>query len=157
MIYRERLTVPWTWWLIAALFASSVLLALGYYLGAAWGLGSGLVTLGLAAALFASASTLLTVHPDRLQIGRSVIDAPYVGAVRTLDSAQTRRRSETEADARAHLVLRPYVTASVEIILDDPHDPVPYWLVSSRRPAAFAAALTQLLDPPIGPAAGSGA
>ena len=38
---------------------------------------------------------------------------------------QTRRRSGTEADARAHLVLRPYVRTAVELTLDDPADPGP--------------------------------
>ena len=56
---------------------------------------------------------------------------------------RTRRRAGVEADARAHLVLRPYVASAVEITLDDPADPVPYWLVSSRRPQELAAALTR--------------
>ena len=30
---------------------------------------------------------------------------------------------------------------AVEITLDDPEDPVPYWLVSTRRPQQLAAAL----------------
>jgi Protein of unknown function (DUF3093) len=38
-------------------------------------------------------------------------------------------------------VLRPYIATAVEITLNDPDDPVPYWLVSSRRPRAFAAAV----------------
>jgi hypothetical protein len=46
-----------------------------------------------------------------------------------------------QADARAHLVLKPYIATAVEIELDDPDDAVPYWLVSSRKPALLAAAL----------------
>ncbi len=64
-----------------------------------------------------------------------------------LDAEQTRRRAGVEADARAHLVLRPYVSTAVEITLDDPADPVPYWLVSTRRPEALAAALDR--PPPV--------
>ena len=45
------------------------------------------------------------------------------------------------ADARAHLVLRPWVSTTVELALADPADPVPYWLVSTRRPGALATAL----------------
>ena len=30
----------------------------------------------------------------------------------------------------------------VLIVLDDPEDPTPYWLVSTRRPAELAALLT---------------
>jgi hypothetical protein len=53
---------------------------------------------------------------------------------------ETRRRAGVEADARAHLVLRPYVKTAVEITLNDQDDPVPYWLVSSRRPQQLATA-----------------
>jgi hypothetical protein len=35
------------------------------------------------------------------------------------------------------------VASAVEITLDDPADPVPYWLISSRRPDELAAALTR--------------
>ncbi|MGI3786257.1 MAG: DUF3093 family protein, partial [Janthinobacterium lividum] len=40
-----------------------------------------------------------------------------------------------------------WVSTSVEIGLDDPADPVPYWLVSTRRPGALASALGWVPDP----------
>ena len=70
--------------------------------------------------------------------------------MRPLDAAGTRARSGVEADARAHLVLRPWVSTTVELTLADPADPVPYWLVSTRRPGALASALGRLPTP--GPA-----
>ena len=48
---------------------------------------------------------------------------------------------QVEADARAFLLLRPYVKTAVRVDLEDPADPTPYWLLSSRRPEALAAAL----------------
>jgi hypothetical protein len=38
-------------------------------------------------------------------------------------------------------VLRPYIKTAVEITLDDPDDPVPYWLVSTRDPHRLATAM----------------
>ena len=35
-------------------------------------------------------------------------------------------------------MLRPYIKTAVEITLDDPDDPVPYWLVSTRHPHRLA-------------------
>jgi hypothetical protein len=61
-----------------------------------------------------------------------------------LDAAATERRAGVEADARAHLVLKPYIATAVELTLDDPEDPVPYWLVSTRRPAQLAEALSSV-------------
>ena len=57
-----------------------------------------------------------------------------------------------DADARAYLLLRPYLRASVRVGIDDPADPTPYWLVSTRRPERLAAALVAAA--PLGRAAG---
>ena len=50
------------------------------------------------------------------------------------------------ADARAYLLLRPYRKKAVKVSLSDPADPTPYWLVSTRRPDALAAALTRAVE-----------
>jgi hypothetical protein len=143
MLFRERLSVPVLWWVLALGFAVSLLLAIGLYIGAAWGIGAATAALAVAAWLFHRAAVVIVVDPQALRIGRAEIEHRYIGGAHALDTEATRRRSGVEADARAHLVLRPYVTSAVEIALDDPADPVPYWLVSSRRPAELAAALTR--------------
>ena len=146
MLHRERLTVPLVWWLLAAGFAGSLLLAIGVYAGPAWGIGVAAGCIAVATGIFSSAAILITVEPGRLRVGRGVIEPAYIAGATSLDADQTRRRAGVDADARAHLVLRPYVATAVEITLNDPADPVPYWLVSSRRPDALAAAVGRLLD-----------
>jgi hypothetical protein len=141
VLFRERLTVPWVWWLLAVLFALSMLVALGLYVGLVWGIGGAVASMLVAVGIFASAAVVISVDAQEIRVGRAVIEHRYVGAARALDAAETRNRSGVQADARAHLVLRPYVSTAVEITLDDPADPVPYWLISSRRPTELAAAL----------------
>ena len=141
MLFRERLTVPAAWWVLAALFAVSMLTAIGFYLGPVWGVGVGLATMATAAAIFTTIAVVVSVDATELRVGRAVIERRYVGAARALDAPATDRRAGVEADARAHLVLKPYIPTAVEIVLDDPDDPVPYWLVATRRPARLAAAL----------------
>ena len=141
MLFHERLTVPAVWWVLAGLFALSVLLAVGAYLGPVWGVGTTVATLLVAAALFASAAIVISVDTDQIRIGRASIEHAFIAGCRALDVEETRRRSGVEADARSHMVLRPYVKTAVEITLDDPDDPVPYWLVSTRNPNRLAAAL----------------
>jgi hypothetical protein len=143
MLFRERLTVPAVWWVLAGLFALSVLLAVGAYLGPVWGVGTTVATLLVAAALFASAAIVISVDIDQIRIGRASIEHAYIAGSRALDADETRRRAGVDADARAHLVLRPYVKTAVEIALDDPDDPVPYWLVSTRHPRQLAAAMQE--------------
>ena len=102
---------------------------------------AGVAVLLVAAALFASAAIVISVDTDQIRIGRASIEHAFIAGCRALDVEETRRRSGVEADARAHMVLRPYVKTAVEITLDDPDDPVPYWLVSTRNPNRLAAAM----------------
>jgi hypothetical protein len=140
MLFRERLTVPVIWWVLASLFSLSVLLAVGAYLGPTWGVGTSVATMLVAAAIFISSSIPINVDAHELRVGRASIEHTYIADCRALDAEETRRRAGVEADARAHLVLRPYVKTAVEITLNDQDDPVPYWLVSSRRPQQLATA-----------------
>ena len=66
MLYRERLTVPLLWWLLAVGFAVSMLGAFGFYLGWRWGVGTALASLAVAVAIFQSSAVLITVEPTRL-------------------------------------------------------------------------------------------
>ena len=141
MLFRERLTVPIRWWLLAGLFSLSVLIAVGVYLGAIWGVGTSVATLLVAAAIFGSASIMISVDGNAIHVGRATIEHAYIAACRALSAEETRHRTGVEADARAHMVLRPYIKTAVEITLDDLDDPVPYWLVSTRHPRRLAAAL----------------
>ena len=157
MLFRERLTVPAHWWALAALAAFAGLLAFGFYLGPVWGIGVAVAVLGILIAVFVSAAVTITVDATALRVGRSVIELDYLGEVTGLDAEQTSRRAGVEADARAHLVLRPYVQTAVQVVLVDPDDPVPYWLISSRHPHELAAALEAALrqhssgaQPPLG-------
>jgi hypothetical protein len=140
MLFRERLTVPLIWWLLAGLFALSVLLAVGAYLGPTWGVGAAVAITIVATAIFVSASIVISVDSQEIRVGRASIEHAYIAACRALDAEQTRQRAGVAADARAHLVLRPYVKTAVEITLNDQDDPVPYWLLSTRRPQKLAAA-----------------
>src|SRR4029453_1650520 len=115
----------------------------GASLGPVWAAGTTVATLLVAAAIFASASIVISVDTDQIRVGRASIEHRYIAHCRALDAEETRRRAGVEADARAHLVLRPYVKTAVEIILDDRDDPVPYWLVSTRHPHRLAAAMQE--------------
>jgi hypothetical protein len=128
---------------IAATFPLAVL----FYLGPVWAIATAAVAVAvLVAVLVGWAAVRIEVDDSWLRVGRAQIELRYLSGAAALDPDRTRLRSGVEADARAYLVLRPYVATAVEIILDDPDDPVPYWLVSTRRPRALSAALTDALS-----------
>ncbi len=69
MFFRERLTVPLMWWVLALGFALSILLAFGFSVGWVFGLAGAVLTMIVAAALFVSSAIVITVEargdPDR--------------------------------------------------------------------------------------------
>ena len=86
----------------------------------------------------------IVVADGVLQAGRARIEAGYLGAVESLDPEATRRAAGVEADARAYLLLRPYLKRAVKVHIDNPADPAPYWLLSTRHPDRLAAAISAL-------------
>lgn len=153
MSYREWVGPPPMWWVLSGAFSLSWLLAIGFYLGPIAGVLALLAAQALLTALFVGTAIRLRLDGRELGVGRAVLDLAYVSAVRGLDAEATTARSGPEADARAHLVLRPYARTAVELTLDDPADPVPYWLVSTRRPDRLAEAIAAVLPgPTTGPA-----
>jgi len=47
-------------------------------------------------------------------------------------------------DPRSWMALRFWVSTGVKIVIADPQDPTPYWLVSTKKATALAAALNGL-------------
>ncbi len=140
--YVEHLRVPLRWWAVATMFWASVLLA---FLVAVPTWVALLVALSLGAlnaAVFASyGSASVSVLDGRFRAGRAEIPVSLLREPLPLDSGRTRRAAGVDADARAYLLLRPYVPRAVQVTLTDPDDPAPYWLVSTRHPETLAQVL----------------
>ena len=141
-MYDERLGVPLRWWALATMFLASMLLAFLVATPLWIALTGTAVLVVLVLTLFLGyGAARISVHDGVLTAGRARIPLAHVGDVVPLDADDTRRLAGREADARAYLLLRPYLRRAVRIGIDDPADPTPYWLVSTRRPERLAAAL----------------
>ena len=140
--HDERLAVP-AWWAGPAVVA---VLVFGALLHGGLGpvralLSYGGVALALAVGLAAASTARVRVADGVLEAGRARLPLDVVAAVHPLDRAQTRRALGPEGDPTAYVVFRAWVPGSVLVELADPDDPTPYWLVSTRRPEALAAAV----------------
>lgn len=145
--YDERLGVPLRWWVQGVMFVATVWLALVVAMPATWAWSiTGAVLALLALAFAAYGSARVSVGDGWFRAGRARIETSYVGAAVALDAEATRRTAGRDADARAFLVLRPYLNRAVKVEIVDPADPTPYWLVSTRHPEALASALTSLTE-----------
>ena len=148
--YRERLVAPLSWWVVAGAF------------GLVWGwlmlvaanrsiaIGTALLATALAGSLVWSyGSIVVDAGPNGLRVGTAHLPSAHIGAVEALDPRGFREQLGAHANARAWLRTRPYIEAGIRVEVADPSDPTPYWLVSSRRPEALAAALGQTGVAPI--------
>ena len=140
--YEERLRVPW--WLWTPALGLAALLAAEIHLGApglrAWVPYAALLP-ATAAALWWFGRIRVAVADGELRVDDAHVPVGYLGEVTPLDPAAVRVVLGPGADPLAFVVQRPWVRHAVRIELRDPADPTPYWVVSTRRPAALAAAL----------------
>ncbi len=145
--YDERLGVPLRWWVQGIMLVASLWLALVVAIPdpAAWACTAGALVL-LASLLLAYGHARVSVAGGWLRAGRARIEAAHLGEVTALDADETRRIAGPEADARAYLLLRPYLKRAIRVEITDPADPAPYWLVSSRHPDELARAVRGLAE-----------
>ena len=108
------------------------------------------------ALLLAYGSARIEVADGMLRAGRARIELDHLGTVTSLDADAARRLAGVDADARAYLLLRPYLKRAVRVEITDPADPTPYWLLCTRRPDELAAALTSSPHRAARAAAGTG-
>jgi hypothetical protein len=141
--FREGLHVPLRWWLITTAFVATLWLAFEVsipYPAVLWA-ATGVMVLAAAALLIGYGAAEVAVQHGELRAGRAHIPAELLAEPTVLDAEATRLQTGRDADARAYLLLRPYVRGSVRVTVRDPDDPTPYWLVSTRRPERLVAAL----------------
>jgi hypothetical protein len=156
-VYRERLTAPLSWWVVVVAFG----LVCGWIMLVATttviAIAATLVGTALAGGLvWAYGSALLIAGPEGLRVGPAHLTSDAIGTVTSLDARAMREQLGPHADARAWMRTRPYIDTGVRVEVADAADPTPYWLVSSRRPEAVAAALSQTGVGQTGPARTNG-
>jgi len=141
--YHERLLVPLRWWVLSAAFAATLWLAFAVSIpfpAVLWA-ATAVVVAALVALLAGYGAAEVAVRDGELRAGRARIPVGLLADPAVLDAEATRLQTGRDADARAYLLLRPYLRRSVRVTVTDQQDPTPYWLVSTRRPERLVAAL----------------
>lgn len=140
--YRERLFASWWTWPLPLIMA--VLLAAEVHMGypglRAWLPYVVLVPLAVAVPLWLG-RTKVEVSGGELRVGDAHLPLRFVEDAEPVAAADKRRALGPELDPAAFVVHRPWVRTSVRVWLDDPDDPTPYWVISTRRPDQLIAAL----------------
>jgi hypothetical protein len=142
--YAERLVVPWWSWPLA--LAGGAILAAEVGVGAA-GLPAWLpfaVLLPLVVVLMLWLSRIrVAVAGTEFRVDDARLPLAVIADVVALDADGKREVLGVGAHPLAFVVQRPWLGGAVQVLLDDPADPTPFWVVSTRHPVALA---TVLLD-----------
>jgi hypothetical protein len=140
--YREKLSVPLRWWVQGTMLVATFWLAFVVAAPALVAWSATAVLLLIMVGLFLGyGAPRVEVGDGWLRAGRASIAGEFLGDAEPLDAAETRRVAGPGADARAYLLLRPYLKRAVRVTVRDDRDPTPYWLVSSRDPEHLATAI----------------
>lgn len=142
--YRERLFVPWWWWLAAVLVTA--LLAAEVFLGApgaATYLPFVVLVPPVLGLLWWLGRIRIEVTDDELRVDDARLPLRFVVDVVELGPQAKSDLLGPAAQPYAFVIQRPWVPGAVQVVLADPADATPYWLISTRDPAALRRTLTR--------------
>ena len=138
--YREKLFPAW-WLIVATALVVPAAILVFFPLSAVLGVVVGLTLWAGSVGLLWWGAPSLVVEEGTFRAGKARIELGFITGVSFYDGDAAREQRGVSLDARAWLVIRGWIDPVVKIELGDPDDPVPYWLVSSRKPQELVAAL----------------
>lgn len=133
--FDERLRTPWWWYgaglLVAALLAGEFGVADKAL--TVW-IPFGVLLPGSAVIVWSMGRSRVSVIGDELRVNDAHLPLQVITAAVALDATTLRRLVGRYGDPAAFVTIRAWVGPGIQIILDDPDDPTPYWIISTRRP-----------------------
>lgn len=139
--YRERLWPAWWIWVVALGISAAGILVLAP-INLAAGFIAAAVLFALLSVFFLSTTALIEVDDQTLNVGRARIERIYVTAAEGFRAEEAFQERGPRLNGLAYLCIRGWVSPVVKITINDPDDPTPYWLASTRHPEKLVAALT---------------
>jgi hypothetical protein len=143
--YRERLLPKWWVYFLAAALVAMLSIAYGAAFSASVGWVMFFVVFVLLATAMTAGSPVIEVGKD-LRVENAALPISSIGSTQVLDAEGTRlaRRSRNHASDFTLLKLWSS-TRALAICLDDPQDPHPGWLISTRNPEGLQRAIHEAM------------
>lgn len=139
---REVLRPPL--WLLALIYA--LLLTFVFALWAAFDTNVALFSwvISTAIILYIALTSPLEIRVDnQLRVGRAHIETHYISKVELLDKEAMALARTREADPAAFLAIRFWCPIGIKVVINDPRDTTPYWLISTRKGVEIKNALRE--------------
>ena len=133
MLFREVIRPPL--WLLAFIYFMFLSLVIAIW-AALGNRPAALAFIASTAGILAIAffvKTEISVDEKELRVGKAHIDLRFIESAIALDKNELRLARTRDADPAAYLAFNFWVSTGVKITLNDPRDPTPYWLVTTRR------------------------
>lgn len=144
--YREQLWVPWWWWPLG--FLGNGLMAYEVRLGLrslpGWLPFAVFFAITVAALLWLGriqVRVIDTAGETELWVGEAHLPASVIARSAEVPQSAKSAALGRQLDPAAYVVHRGWVGPMVLLVLDDPDDPTPYWLISCRHPQRVLEAL----------------
>lgn len=139
--YRERLwPSPWVFITTALVIPAALLVFLP--ISELAGIVVAIVLYGSIVVILLATTPLIEVTDAEFGAGRAHLPLAVMRRATAIEGEEATAERGVRLDARAFLLIRGWIPGIVRVDLDDPSDPTPYWLVSTRHPRRLAAALT---------------
>ncbi len=140
--YRETLRPP-LWWYAVALGVASLLAAEFHIAGIRltdWIPFGVLLPLSIVI-VWTLGRGAVEVADGEIRTRGAHLPLRFVSGAVALDAHTLRRVVGREGDPAAFISIRPWIGPGVQLWLDDPDDPAPYWVLSTRHPQQLVQAV----------------
>ncbi|MBJ7340281.1 DUF3093 domain-containing protein [Mycolicibacterium sp.] len=152
--YQERLRVPW-WWLLPAFVVATVIalevnqavqsmpnwVPFAVLLPVATAVWAWLGRVDVRVVSTSRSSDTGDGDQTELWVGSAHLPVSVISRSAEVPKSAKSAALGRQLDPAAYVVHRAWIASMVLVVLDDPDDPTPYWLVSCRRPDRLLAAL----------------
>ncbi|RAV31116.1 DUF3093 domain-containing protein [Corynebacterium heidelbergense] len=147
VLYSERQRVPLTWWLLCAGVVAIIAWQAQMQRPWWWGAIAGVLAGAAATWMLLRLSTTriaVVAQPDGqrwLHAGGAKIPARLISRALVIPPTAKQAAMGRQLDPAAYVVHHGWIPTMAMAVLDDPDDPTPYWLISTKDPDGLLAAL----------------
>ncbi len=149
VLYSEKQRVPLTWWFFAAGVVAIISWQAQMQHPWWWAVVASVISGALAMwALLSLSQTTMAVFEDPdgtrwLQAGKAKIPTTMIDRTLVIPPTAKQAAMGRQLDPAAFVVHKAWIPAMAMLVLDDPEDPTPYWLISSKDPDALLHAVNR--------------
>ena len=143
--YSERV-IPGLSFFFATLFVPTALYLVVLAFDDFWALFTFVLTEVVIVCLGLFAAPTLKLTNESLSIGKVQIPTKYIKNVTAIEKSAQQSEKGPKLHPAAYIRFQVGVKGLLKIELNDPQDPTPYWLISSRNPELVAKKFADLVS-----------